>query len=65
MTCGTIISLCDVIRFCTGSKFVMPSMRKKGTIQFVYPEKEDFGKRVTIQYTIHNNISSYRKILWF
>lgn len=44
----TNISLRDVIRFCTGSKYVLPCMKENGTIEFIHPNKKDQGKRIIV-----------------
>ena len=41
------ISLKDVVRFCTGSYYVMENMKSKGTIKFDRPNEKSKGKRIT------------------
>ena len=50
MNAETTISLNDVVRFCTGSKFVMPAMKKQGIIAFTHPDEFCQGKRI-VAYT--------------
>ncbi|XP_066932604.1 uncharacterized protein [Clytia hemisphaerica] len=46
-----IITFPDVFRFCSGSKFVLDSMKGKGTIKFVYPSSEKDKARHIEAYT--------------
>ena len=40
------ITLIDVIRFCTGSKYILDSMKGNGTIKFIYPGQNAHGQRI-------------------
>lgn len=37
------ISITDVVMFLTGSKFVLPSMKKQGVIKFIHPTTNKHG----------------------
>ena len=40
------ITLIDVIRFCSGSQYILESMKSKGTIKFIYPGEMSQGRRI-------------------
>jgi len=42
----TFVALVELIRFCSGSNFILDSMKSKGTIKFIYPGEESFGQRL-------------------
>ena len=46
MASQSTISFNNIVRFCTGSKFIMQSMVWKDAISFVYPDKQSQGRRV-------------------
>ena len=40
------ITLIDVIRFCSGSQYILESMKSKGTIKLIYPGETSQGRRI-------------------
>lgn len=42
------ISLIDCIQFCSGSKYILESMKEKGTVTFMYPDNASRGKRIVV-----------------
>ena len=42
------ISLNDLVHFCTGSLYILPSMIAKGKISFVHPSENERGKRLIV-----------------
>ena len=43
------ISINDVVRFLTGSKYVLPSMKGQGVVKFYHPNDAEYGQRVTVR----------------